>query len=572
MLKKLSICPLFLLLVCWFNFGSVALINAQETPPPWTVGTIYAVNARVAYNNNVYKCLQAHAAIVSWEPPSAPALWQADGGGTTLPPTNAVFSDDFETAGGWTVNPNGSNTASGGMWERGVPAASRFKGLKQADTAHSGANALVTGRAANVDVGGGTTSIRSPNIALPTGATNLSVSFWYSFAHDSRSSNADYFAVKIIGAEATQTVFQISARAQNRNARWLNQTINLGAYAGQTVRVQFEAADGGTNSLVEAAVDDVEIKSSAVAGQTFPTRVFAPYTDVLLFPPFPLAATATGANVKFYTLAFVTNGAGACQASWGGVVAMSENYLLSDINQLRALGGNVIVSFGGANGTELANSCQTVESLAAQYRSVIQKYNLTHVDFDIEGGAVENQAANTRRNQAVRVLQREAVEQNRPLNVSYTLQVSPNGLNASGVNLLQNAVTNGVDVSTVNIMTMDYGGGANPNQMAQHAITAANGTLAQIRPLFSGKTETEVRKMIGITPMIGLNDVVPETFTLADAQTILNYANQTGIGRLSMWSITRDNPCAGAPTVSFDCSGIAQTPFAFSNIFKQFTQ
>lgn len=570
MLKILNFRSVALLCAFLYALAFVGETRAQEMPPAWTIGTHYVPNDRVSYNNAVYKCLQTHTAIVSWEPPNAPALWQIDGGTTNNPTNGAIFFDDFETNANWTINPNNSDTATSGIWERGVPQASRYKGLKQTDAARSGTNVLVTGRVAYNDVNG-LTSIRSPNINLPAGASNLTLSFWYTFAHDSRSNNQDYFAVKIIGA-ATQTVFQIAARAQNRNAKWQKQTINLDQFAGQTIRIQFEAADAATNSIVEVAVDDVEIKTSAVAGQPFPAKVFAPYVDVLLYPPFPLAQTAASVGVKYYTLAFITNGASQCQASWGGAIAMSENYLLSDINQLRQMGGNVIVSFGGANGIELANSCQTVESLAAQYRHVIERYNLTHLDFDIEGGAVENQAANDRRSKAIRLLQIEAAAENRVLNISYTLQVSPGGLVQSGINLLQNAVANGADVSTVNIMTMDYGGGANPNQMAQHAISAANGTFAQIRPIFSTRTEAEVRRMIGITPMIGLNDVVPETFTLADAQTVLNYANANNIGRIAMWSMTRDKQCAGAPQISYDCSGITQTPFAFSNIFKQFTQ
>ena len=35
--------------------------------------------------------------------------------------------------------------------------------------------------------------------------------------------------------------------------------MNLDAFAGQTVRVTVEAADGGADSLVEAAVDDVRV-------------------------------------------------------------------------------------------------------------------------------------------------------------------------------------------------------------------------------------------------------------------------------------------------------------------------
>lgn len=112
-------------------------------------------------------------------------------------------------------------------------------------------------------------------------------------------------------------------------------------------------------------------------------------------------------------------------------------------------GGNVIVSFGGANGAELAQNCTSGQTLQAQYRAAIDRYKLTHIDLDIEGAAVTDTAANDRRNKAIRALQQEADAQGRQLIVSYTLQVMPTGLTQAGSSLLQNAVANDVDVSTV---------------------------------------------------------------------------------------------------------------------------
>jgi chitinase len=47
--------------------------------------------------------------------------------------------------------------------------------------------------------------------------------------------------------------------------------------------------------------------------------------------------------------------------------------------------------------------------------------------------------------------------------------------------------------------------------------------------------------------MIGVNDTPGETFTLANAQSVLNFADATGyVSRLSMWSLARDDgSCAG---------------------------
>ena len=43
----------------------------------WAAGKSYQAGARVTYNGVTYTCLQGHTAQAGWEPPNAPALWQA---------------------------------------------------------------------------------------------------------------------------------------------------------------------------------------------------------------------------------------------------------------------------------------------------------------------------------------------------------------------------------------------------------------------------------------------------------------------------------------------------------------
>jgi hypothetical protein len=178
------------------------------------------------------------------------------------PPPGVVFFDDFESSLGWTTNPNGTDTATTGQWERGDPEATDSSGPKQLGTTVSGVNDLVTGRLAGgsagaADIDGGTTSIRSPFISLPSGAT-LTLSFSYYLAHGTNSSTADFLRVSIVGATTSQ-VFQELGGTEDDDAVWATASVDISAFAGQTVRIQIEAADASTASLVEAAVDDVRI-------------------------------------------------------------------------------------------------------------------------------------------------------------------------------------------------------------------------------------------------------------------------------------------------------------------------
>src|SRR4029078_8624953 len=164
---------------------------------------------------------------------------------------------------------------------------------------------------------------------------------------------------------------------------------------------------------------------------------------------------------------------GSCTATWNGDTPLSSNLYVNDINSLRAQGGDVIISFGGAAGValvEFGRACTSVSALQAAYQSVITKYRLTWIDLDIEGASIADAASVNRRNQRSRALQAAIPG----LRVSYTLPVNPTGLDGNGTNLLANAKANGTRVDVVNVMAMDYGSCG--IDMGAAAINAATGT------------------------------------------------------------------------------------------------
>ena len=303
------------------------------------------------------------------------------------------------------------------------------------------------------------------------------------------------------------------------------------------------------------------------------SKTFAPYVDMGLTADWQLLTIQQQSGIKVFTLGFVV-GNGGCTPTWGGVGATVANdtlpngtTILSLVQGVRAAGGDVIISFGGASGTELALGCTTVSSLQAAYQAVLNKYSVNsstpvRLDFDIEGGATTDTASIDRRNSALVGLKNA----NPNLVISYTLPVLPTGLVASGVNILNRVKASGLNVNVINVMAMDYGS-ANDNggQMGLSAQQAASNTHNQV--VAAGLTSS-----IGVTPMIGINDVNTEIFQLADAQGLLNFANANSyITRLSMWSVARDNGgCANQGFASPTCSGISQANWAFSNILKPF--
>ncbi len=306
--------------------------------------------------------------------------------------------------------------------------------------------------------------------------------------------------------------------------------------------------------------------AAANAGPGFPAHYAAPYAELWNSPSAMTTAATTTGN-KYFTLAFVISD-GSCNATLNGDTSIADSGWNSAINTLRASGGDVIASFGGASGTELGLACTSVSSLQAQYKRVIDQMNLTRVDFDIEGSALDNTTANDRRNQALANLQTAYAATGKTLTVDYTLPVDPTGLESDSLSLLNNAKSHNLNVNLVNIMTMDYG----PNEdMGQAAINAANGLHSQLGAIWTTKTSAQLWAMEGNTPMLGVNDSTNEVFSTANASSLESFAAANGIQELSYWSLGRDKACSSNGTLSDTCSGTSQSAYQFLNTFKLIT-
>jgi hypothetical protein len=311
------------------------------------------------------------------------------------------------------------------------------------------------------------------------------------------------------------------------------------------------------------------------AAAAWPTRLFAPYADFTAWPPYDIVGEGTNTGLRYATLAFIvadtsqtaTTASPTNIPAWGGYTAYSaaSGYRLGDIETFRALGGDVVISFGGAAGTELAEYITDTNRLQAAYQSVVTRYSATRIDFDIEGAADADKVSINRRSTVLAALQAAAAAAGKTLQISLTLPVLPTGLDADGLYVLQSAVSNRVNLATVNIMTMDYGDGAAPNpsgKMGTYAIQAATNLFGQLKSVYAAaqiaKTDSELWQMVGLTPLLGVNDVSDETFDQTAAAQVVAYATSQNLGMLAFWSLNRDVP-GGA--------GITQTTNQFTHIF-----
>ncbi|MFJ9542791.1 cellulose binding domain-containing protein [Streptomyces sp. NPDC101225] len=374
-----------------------------------------------------------------------------------------------------------------------------------------------------------------------------------------------------------------SAGSSSLTVRWNASTDDSGSVAGYEI-----SRDGGTPVTVTGtsytagglaagtsysfrvrardAAGNVSAYSAAVSGTTSTGGqqpgvglATAPYIDMGAWPTPSMPGMSSSSGVKNYTMAFIT--ASGCKAMWFNAYDPRDGWAKDQIDAIRAAGGDVKVSFGGASGIELAQACSSVDALFTEYDAVVNAYGLTYVDFDIEGAASADPASVDRRSQALARLQ----QAHPGLRISLTLPVLPEGLTSDGLNVVRSARDAGVDLDVVNVMAMDYYRGVD---YGDAAVQAAQSTFTQLKSLYPGRTDAQLWAMVGVTPMLGQNDD-GHVYDQSDARQLVSFAQGRHLGELAFWEATRDrNACNGA---LYQCTNIPQSPYEFAKIFAAYT-
>ena len=356
--------------------------------------------------------------------------------------------------------------------------------------------------------------------------------------------------------------------------------------SAETLTVTLSNPSGATLATASAIgtilTDDAAVVTPGTGAQArWGTSFFAPYVDMAGWPVPDLLKISQSTGATLFTAAFLQadpNG----KLAWAGISALEPGAAgdqAQAINQaikaVQAAGGDVMISLGGAAGTSLAqyyaSHGMSAQALADAYAGVIDTYGVNHIDFDIEGAAVADPASIALNSQALKLLQQAKPD----VQVWYTLPVLPTGLTADGINVVDSALKAGVNLAGINVMAMDFGESAAPTSgvaaktMGAYAISSAESTYAQLNTLYGKYNKTFGYSNLGVTPMIGVNDVTSEVFTVADAQALEDYARAKGLGMVGFWSITRDTPGSLGQATPI-ASGLSAAAGSFSGIFKDY--
>jgi hypothetical protein len=339
------------------------------------------------------------------------------------------------------------------------------------------------------------------------------------------------------------------------------------------------AAATATLVAIGFAVPGAAASPWHTTGRGLPHQVFAPYVETYDTTDGGPAALSQESGSRYVSLAFLqTATAGSCTAYWNGDTStpIASSSFGSDIAAIQAAGGNVIPSFGGyaadTTGTEIADSCPSVAGIARVFEQVITTYHVPRIDLDIEGTSLTDTAGINRRNEAVAQTEAWAARRGLRIQFSYTLPTPTTGLDAEDDAVLENAIADHARISVVNLLTFDYYIGTEQDMVAD-TESAAAGTYTELRSLYPSQSPARIWHMIGVTEMPGIDDFGPdETFSQADATTVLNWARSTGIGFLSFWALERDNGGCPGTKGAGNCSGLDQPAWYFSHVFEHFTR
>src|ERR1035437_8939142 len=305
---------------------------------------------------------------------------------------------------------------------------------------------------------------------------------------------------------------------------------------------------------------------------------FAGYVDVTANPAVDFA-TPTANSRRDVVLSFVVSAPdGPCTPTWGTALTLDQASAGLDLDRkiatLQQHGGGLAVSFGGQLNHELATTCQDVDKLASAYTEVMDRYHCSTIDLDLEAGNLSDRAAGLRRAQAIKKLQLARRASGKSLAVWLTLPVSPSGLTQAGQSAVAEMLSAGVDLSGVNAMAMDYSSGTGSHSMLVTTTNALSAVQRQLGTLYSRAgtklSSATVWSKLGVTPMIGQNDVPGEVFSLNSAKGLNEFVLSHSVGRVSMWSLNRDKTCGpnyvDVKRASDACSGVSQGNQKFADL------
>ncbi|MFF4347137.1 carbohydrate-binding protein [Streptomyces sp. NPDC001530] len=357
-----------------------------------------------------------------------------------------------------------------------------------------------------------------------------------------------------ISVNGTVVASNVSFPATANWDTWVTKTVNASLNAGtNTIRATATTANGGPN------LDKLTLGSPSGGGT--PGMAVAPYEYFGWGNPQSPTSVMSATGVKWFTLAFILSD-GSCNPAWDGSRPLTGGDDQAKINSIRSAGGDVIVSFGGWSGNKLGEKCTSASALAGAYQKVINAYGLKVIDIDIENTEWSSATVRQRVIDALKIVKAN----NAGLKTIITFGTTTNGPDSTGVDMINRGANSGLANDIWCIMPFDFGGGT--SNMGTLTTQAMEGLKGKVKAAY-GYSDATTYAHIGLSSMNGKTDDAGELVRVSDFQTMLAYAQQHHIARLTYWSVNRDRAC-GSGSDGDSCSGVSQQPYDYLKVFVQY--
>lgn len=295
-------------------------------------------------------------------------------------------------------------------------------------------------------------------------------------------------------------------------------------------------------------------------GKVWNDSIFAPFVDVTAWVNAEYSVNGTldlgkimdETNIQYFNLGFITakssHNISSNKVDWafGGFDVLSEgqnneqyNGIKQVIDEVRNNGGDVTISIGGLNEGNFFQVTDDIDILTNTYLDIVDGFNLTRLDLDIEGGSLAPYVNHTNNAKAIKKLQDLT-----NVEIVLTLPVMPEGLIFSGLETLRTYVNEGVNIKAVNIMGMCYGS-SYYDRYDTGTIDAIDNTMLQIKDIYKDNninlTEKEAYNKVAITTSIGDEGYGHPIFTTQMTKLVVDHAIEKEINFISYWSLNRDS-------------------------------
>ncbi len=427
--------------------------------------------------------------------------------------------------------------------------------------------------------GGWQVKIKFPDLAtakdvFKSGPWNLQAAF----ANDGTVTLSPMsWTASVAAGDSVSSGFNGGSLDNLRKAASLDSLVSV-AYASSVGSGGSNSTGGSAGGTTGGGTTPIDNTGGLPTGTLTGSFLYSPYKDVgtsMNWNTYVMSTSVGGtlrpllsvlpSKVPAVTWAFATGECG--KENWAGIAP--DALAAANVKAFVDANKNYVISTGGAAG---AFHCSTPVGM----RTFINRYastNLVGVDFDIEAGQSAAEIDSL-------VQQLATVEADYPnLRFSFTIATlgssnggsitSPYGdLNVTGYNVIRSLKKHPLANYTINLMVMDYGSAnsgvcvvANGRcNMGQTAIQAAKNLNAKFGVPYS---------RIEMTPMLGVNDVSDELFSLADTDTMVAWAVNNQLAGVHFWSVDRDTPCSQS-SASPTCSSVPSVPvWGWTNRFLQ---